>query len=270
MRSTAWIWRIASVASIVTTILLLCGFIYAVRDIMNPSAEHSVGTNTAAEPKATSPGLPPGQTGVVVIGDSLAKGTGDDEGKGFARRTVDLLQAENKAHTVKLLGNLGINGLTTQRLVPMLEETGVQHMLKEANVILLSIGGNDLFAGAQAMQTGDLPTEQELEASVVEASKRLKTIVGRIHSINPDARLVYIGLYNPFSDLKDMREIGNQAVARWNRVALDIVNGVAGANVTPTYDLFVNNLSVYISGDHFHPNGDGYQQIAERIVQGLD
>jgi len=80
---------------------------------------------------------------------------------------------------------------------------------------------------------------------------------------------VYVGLYNPFADLKDVKEAGDQAVANWNLNVLDTMNQYSGTIVIPTYDLFTSNLDRYLSGDHFHPNGDGYQRIAERIVQSI-
>jgi lysophospholipase L1-like esterase len=37
--------------------------------------------------------------------------------------------------------------------------------------------------------------------------------------------------------------------------------------LVPTYDLFELNANKYLYSDHFHPNQDGYERIAERIVQ---
>ncbi|ANS74772.1 hypothetical protein AWM70_09340 [Paenibacillus yonginensis] len=270
MRSSSRLWAAVGLVSGIVTLLLLCGFIYAVNDIANPaSAPHF-----SSEPAKSSPGpsasAPPGQIGVVVIGDSLAKGTGDDEGKGFGQRAVERLQTQDPGREVKLLGNLGINGLLTTGLTDELKENGVQHMLKEANVILLSIGGNDLFQGAEAMENGgELPTAAELNTSIDKASVRFKSIVQQLNKISPGATLVYIGLYNPFSDLEEMRTIGNNGVTRWNTAAQAALNSYDGALLVPTYDLFAGNLAAYLSGDHFHPNSAGYEQIAERIAQSL-
>ncbi|GGA23850.1 GDSL-type esterase/lipase family protein [Paenibacillus physcomitrellae] len=270
MRSSSKLWLIVSLVSGIATLLLLGGFVYAVHDIVNPasapgfSSDIGKGTQEPAE-------LPPtGQIGMVVIGDSLAKGTGDDEGKGFGERAVELLQSKAADRDVKLLGNLGINGLLTSGLTDELQEDGVQHVLKEASVILLSIGGNDLFQGAEALESGgDLPTAAELNTSIDQASERLKTIVAQLKQINPAATLVYIGLYNPFSDIEEMRTVGNNGVVRWNTAAQQTLNQYNGTLMIPTYDLFAGNLSAYLSGDHFHPNSDGYEQIAQRIVQSL-
>ncbi|MNJ00389.1 hypothetical protein D3C73_1597010 [compost metagenome] len=45
------------------------------------------------------------------------------------------------------------------------------------------------------------------------------------------------------------------------------MSSIDGGLVVPTFDLFTLQAGRYLSGDHFHPNGTGYQAIAERIVQ---
>jgi lysophospholipase L1-like esterase len=39
--------------------------------------------------------------------------------------------------------------------------------------------------------------------------------------------------------------------------------------LVPTADLFEQNLTKYMYTDHFHPNQEGYQRMAERAVQAL-
>ncbi|MCM3040050.1 GDSL-type esterase/lipase family protein [Paenibacillus motobuensis] len=264
MNKSSRIWLVTGLLSAVSTLLLIVGFIYAVYDMTVPASEAS----KAKPDSGVQMSVTAAPFDITAIGDSLAKGTGDDTGNGFARRTVQLLTKQGKSS--KLVNNLGINGLTTKALLPTLDEPGVQYGLKQAGIIILSIGGNDLFAGAQSYQSsGELPTEAEMNAAVKTSGENFKKIVSKLKQINPDAQLVYVGLYNPFADLKDVKEAGDQAVANWNLNVLDTMNQYSGTIVIPTYDLFTSNLDRYLSGDHFHPNGDGYQRIAERIVQSI-
>lgn len=266
MNSTSWIWRITSTLSCAATLLLIYGFVAAVAGNLSPAPV----SPPAAAPESGQAPSPAAGTEIraVAIGDSLARGTGDDSGSGFVRRTVDLL--DKNGMNAKLINNLGINGLTTDALLTRLDETGVQYVLKEANVIMLSIGGNDLFAGGQALQSGtEPPSVEKLRATLPAASARLQKILDKLHTINPDARILYLGLYNPFSDLPDLKVPGNAVVSEWNEAALRITNKSDQMSVIPTFDLFEQNLEAYLSSDHFHPNGAGYEAIAERIVQGF-
>lgn len=267
MKSNYSISRLAGYFSIVSTLLLLCGFVYAIMDLYAPSTAE----NTAVQPKEEESGSGATHTAnwsVTALGDSLAKGSGDDTGKGFARRTVEIL--EGQGHDAKLLNNLGINGLTSEQLVKQLEDQGVRYSLSRAGIIILSIGGNDLFAETGLSQESDrLPTQAEMDVAIDHTVVRFKQVVGKIRSINPEATIVYVGLYNPFTDIRDMKALGNYAVYRWNQVALQTMDEFEKIIVIPTFDLFVANAPRYLSNDHFHPSGEGYQVVAERIVQSI-
>lgn len=320
MKDSKWTWRSISLISIAATVLLLAGFVYAVNDILYPKGEaffSSLPQQTTAPAVAVSK-----EVRIMALGDSLAKGTGDNEGSGFVKRTVDGLSTNgNKA---ELLGNMGINGLTTAGLQSKLQDEGVQYALRQANVILLSIGGNDLFRGADLLGSGKegqqiaspdadsaaggLPesagtstnagtgqeagtgtsvtksgssgtaqaaagseeiTPESLLKALPAAAKRLGIILDRIAEINPNAQIYYLGLYNPFGDVPELLVPGNQAVTAWNNAAMDIINKRSNMTLVPTFDLFNRHWQSYLSSDHFHPNGDGYQRISERIVQAV-
>lgn len=305
MNDSKWTWRAVSLISIAATILLLGGFVYAVKDILYPRGEALLTTlpQETAAPAAAADGV----IKIVALGDSLAKGTGDNEGSGFVKRTIDGLTA--KGSKASLTGNLGINGMTTAGLQSRLQQEGVKYALRQSNVILVSIGGNDLFRGSDLLGSsskgqqiaapetestdsggtgtsagsglgageemtggaegaGDL-TPESLLAALPEAAKRLNTILERIAEINPEAQIFYMGLYNPFGDIPELLVPGNQAVTAWNNAAMDIINKHSNMTLVPTFDLFNRHLDKYLSGDHFHPNGDGYQRMSERIVQAV-
>ncbi|MFD1774248.1 GDSL-type esterase/lipase family protein [Paenibacillus rhizophilus] len=295
MNDFKWTWRGASLLSITATLLLLIGFVYAAKDIIYPrGAAHFTETpQSTAAPAAGTDVLK-----VAAVGDSLAKGTGDNTGEGFVRRTVAGLSTDGMK--AELIGNLGINGLTTTGLEDKLKEEGVQYVLRQANIILVSIGGNDLFDGAQSMlneaSEGTVPEggasdsagtpgmstraaggrdelknldPKRLIADLPSVSNRLESILGSISRINPSAKIYYIGLYNPFGDLREMLIPGNQAVTAWNDAAMDIINRNMDMTLVPTLDLFNGHLDKYLSSDHFHPNGDGYQRMADRVVQAV-
>ncbi|WP_046215081.1 GDSL-type esterase/lipase family protein [Paenibacillus wulumuqiensis] len=270
--SSARIWRITSIASIIATLLLIGGFVYAVNDVVNPvGSSYTAGDSAGSGDTGSQAAVDPATEGIRIaaMGDSLAKGTGDDEGSGFVRRTVNLLQQQGV--DAKLVANLGINGQKTNQVLSSLEQSGVQHTLRQSNVIMLSIGANDLFNGGEALGNLDeqAPTAKQLLTNQPQAAARLQKILDRLAEINPDAQIIYLGLYNPFGDLKELRVPGNQAVSAWNMKATGLTNTNEHMMVIPTFDLFQNNLDQYLSADHFHPNGDGYEQIAQRIVQSI-
>ncbi len=286
VNSSKWIWRIVSVASIATTLVLLVGFIYAIKDVNAPQ----VGVENERPSQPIGEGVADSmdkkkEYKIAAIGDSLAKGTGDQTGSGFVKRSVEGL-AKSSSKKTTLLNNLGINGLTTDGLVKKLDEEGVQYVLKQSDIIILSIGGNDLFQGAQLLssakgKSGETTnttststvqdvTAEKITSALPKASAQLKVALEKIRTINPDSYIIYVGLYNPFGDMKELKVVGNEAVTKWNNVALTTINKYENMTLVPTFDLFTHNLKRYLSTDHFHPNAEGYQQIANRIVQGIE
>ncbi|WP_172250564.1 GDSL-type esterase/lipase family protein [Saccharibacillus deserti] len=271
MNSWKWIWRTTAVSSAAATLLLAVGFGYGAKELVFPSANRIDTETSAKAPLAErTPSVEEGNYRIVSIGDSLAKGTGDTTGQGFARRTAALLDKKSERE-VRFLNNLGINGMTTDELLQELEEPGIQYVLKQANVILLSVGANDLFRGGAALQAGtNNPSAAALAEALPAASNRLGEALDRLREINASAQIVYLGLYNPFGDIESLRQAGDEGIAEWNAKAAERIAKGQNMMLTPTFDLFQRNTAAYLSFDHFHPNSAGYQRIAERVVQGLE
>ncbi|WML48879.1 GDSL-type esterase/lipase family protein [Neobacillus sp. PS3-34] len=87
---------------------------------------------------------------VVALGDSLTRGTGDETGKGYVGDVIDEIKKKTKK-PVRLL-NLGINGQRSDQLRAQVGQIEVQRQIQKADIVLMTIGGNDLFRGGRAWQ----------------------------------------------------------------------------------------------------------------------
>lgn len=261
-------WVLIVVFGMGTSLIFMVGFGLGVSDIVSPGSIPFV--------EKLSVSIPESQTNhdkdayhILSLGDSLTRGTGDDTGSGYVRRTIAQLEkAQDKP--VQLLNNLAVNGLRADQLATNLDSESMGYSLKQANVIMLSIGGNDLFQSA----LGNLNQNEALDLATLKAKTAkgiasLKQVLTKLRMWNPDALIVYVGLYNPFADLKEMHKIGNAVVEEWNSAAAEIMNQDDNMLLIPTQDLFEFNIDTYLSNDHFHPNGAGYDAIAARIVQSM-
>jgi len=261
-----------SITAVLSTVLMLTGFGYAIKDMLWPQGDTYIST-TPTEKTPPVPSLADSDSILVTaIGDSLTKGTGDATGDGYVKQAMALLEKQ-WGKPVKLNNNLAINGMRADRLAELLQaDKGYAYSLSQANLILFTIGGNDLFqlaAGTSASQaTGEVDLDQ-LYKQLDSGIERFKTVVERINDINPTARVVYIGLYNPFYDLSELRE-GSLAIQKWNQQAYELLHQYPNMMMVPTFDLFESKIGTYLSADHFHPNHDGYAQIATRVVQALN
>lgn len=264
------LWNVLGPSALAATLVLVGGFVYAVKDMQFTSRTEAPATQEA---RAQGGGLlaEASTIKVTAIGDSLSKGTGDDTGEGYVKQVIRRL-GEVSGKPVQQINNLAVNGLTAARLEQMLKtDKGLAYPIKQANLVLLTIGGNDLFQTAlqESNKSSDDPISVEnVAANIPAAVQSFKSIISSIRSLNPDATIVYSGLYNPFYDIPELRP-GIIPVQTWNDAAFRVLQDDPHAVLVPTLDLFQQQSASYLSSDHFHPNHKGYERIAERIVQAL-
>ncbi|WP_063846102.1 GDSL-type esterase/lipase family protein [Paenibacillus sp. FJAT-27812] len=274
MKAT-WLWRFLAVSSICATTLLCIGFGWAVKDTLYPTLESGEAAieikQDAMTPEAGSL-KEAKEIRIVALGDSLTKGTGDHTGEGYVKQAAEGLRDQWKK-PVKIVNNLAINGLRADQLADRLEhDQGFAYALKSANLIFLSIGGNDLFQNTRAKNTGRKLSAYSmwgLATEIPAALNQLARVVTSLNKINSSAKKVYIGLYNPFYDIKELRG-GSLGVQQWNEEAYTLLHSYPNMMMIPTFDLFEGKIAEHVSNDHFHPNHEGYGKIAARILDSLD
>lgn len=267
MNSANWSWKIAAAAALASTVLFFAGMVYAINDVLNPKAG-DVG-NVSSQPPAESP-VDKNNLQIVALGDSLTKGTGDTTGKGYVGNVRDMLE-KSASKQARILGNYGVNGYRTDQLLHDLQTNStVAQMVRRADIVLLTIGGNDLFAVGRDVFNVDKDRldPEKLKQRMPEPLNRLAQILDKLAELNPQAAIVYIGLYNPFYDL-DESGLGSRQVQEWNNTAMSYAVKHKNMVFVPTFDLFQIHFKQYMYSDHFHPNQLGYERIAARVVQAL-
>ncbi|HJT17027.1 MAG TPA: GDSL-type esterase/lipase family protein [Thermoanaerobaculia bacterium] len=211
---------------------------------------------SVAVTKATNAAPPSNTIAPLILGDSLARGTGDETGLGIGGRVVeDLRQRHIRTNDII---NLAVNGARTGDLLQQLESRNVQALIAAANVIIVSIGGNDLW-GDNWRNAAPQSPEKVMDAVLA----RIGDVVQTIRRANPDARLYIIGLYNPFAGTR-MGMTLSPFINDWNSKLIDRFARDPNIVIVQTADIFKwrDRLSV----DQFHPGNEGYALIARRIA----
>ena len=194
---------------------------------------------------------------VVAIGDSLAYGAGDETGEGIAGRLEEELRSRgvSKVETV----NLGVNGAQTGDVLSRLKQERIRKSLANADAIVLSIGANDLFRSSTSR-------EQVLREPFAIAERilgRIETIVRELHAINPNARVLVLGGYNPVPRHQHAALI-NQYLGLWDTVLAARFESDKRVAVVKMNDIVTpQRLSRY---DYFHPGAAAYREAAKRIA----
>lgn len=250
-----WGLRVTIGISIVISLICISGFMITVKDMLfrdRPSTVSILKPDEKSETKTFT---------IVGLGDSLTRGIGDEDGQGYIGIVKDKLSTTWN-RPISLL-NLAVSGAKSQDLITLLKKEGTQYTLKKASVVVLTMGGNDLFPGVDNL---DKINPTMYTGNIKQFSEDVKTIIELIQTVNPTASIYWLSLYNPFADIKELN--GSQTVTlAWNQTLEQIAQSYPHTYIIPTYDIFQGQLANYLYTDHFHPNKAGYEQMAERLFQ---
>ncbi|MFD5262712.1 SGNH/GDSL hydrolase family protein [Bacillus wiedmannii] len=251
--------KVILLITIASFCLFAYGFVSGVNDVLNPKASNLIKkTDVVAKEKKKT-----GTLKIVSLGDSLTRGVGDKEGIGYIGRVKEDLQKDYKQKVA--LTNLAVSGAKMPDLLKQMESSGAQYSIKQADVIVLTIGGNDLFPGWESLGKVDLETYRpDTETFQNEAKK----IIEKIRKLNTDSPIFWLGLYNPFEDVEDLKGSSN-IVVDWDASLEKLALNDKNVYITPTFDLFQNRGKDLLYSDHFHPNEVGYTYMADRLVQNV-
>lgn len=232
---------------------------------------------------------------IVVFGDSIATG---NNGKTFDFPSLAAKAIDNG----NLLGNYAKNGLTSEDVLNVIKTK--ESSIKEAETVVVSAGANDylkevLSIVSEYMDEGDsfeTMTKEKLEAlkEKMQADKanlvsklsrinavtdvaygNVKSIADEINTINPDAEIYILNLYNPFETASEYDEVGTM-LNNLASTVLDTFNTklrlIKNASVVQVAAAFKGNTKVYMGIDQrdVHPSNAGQIKIASLLTSSVN
>lgn len=253
------LWRLPLAIAVAATLLFAGGFWVALRGALGKP----IG---APPPPAQTPraiGKVAGKRLLLVLGDSLARGTGDESGRGFA---LDVLDAMKKQGPVEI-ANLSVNGAESAEVRELTTSANVRSLAASADVILLSVGGNDLSHSAPR-GGADSPARaiEDIAAARSRFAENLRAILAAVRQANPSAPILVLGLYDPFGSAGPGGRVGGSVILRWNDIIAETSLSTPKTTTVPVFDLFEGRAD-RLATDRFHPNRRGYAAIAARMTQ---
>ena len=219
----------------------------------------------------------------VAIGDSLTQGVGDTTNQGgFVPLLAQSLTNET-GFEVKAI-NYGASGNTSSQILSrMQEKKEIGKDLKQARLMTLTVGGNDLRK-AVLEDTSNLDLDR-FDKPAKRYVKNLKQIIDLARKDNPDLPIYVVGIYNPlylnFPDLTDLQTVVDQ----WNQRTEQTLVAYKDVYFVPVNDLLykgidgksgvteweqgketITNDALY-DEDSFHPNNTGYEIMKEAVLE---
>ncbi|MFC7062500.1 SGNH/GDSL hydrolase family protein [Halobacillus seohaensis] len=203
---------------------------------------------------------------VVAIGDSLTQGVGDSTENGGYIGVLEDTVNENDATANFTIDNFGKRGNRTDQLLTRMDSEEISSSLEEADVVLITIGANNVIQVVEnnftSLSYNDFsPAREEYQA-------QLEKIISKVEESNSNASIYLIGLYNPFNQYFENIPALAQIMSEWNDVSERVIDDHENASFIPIYDVFEGREKELLwDRDHFHPNEEGYKQMAERVLE---
>lgn len=203
----------------------------------------------------------------LALGDSLTRGVGDETGRfGYTKRLATALEKWPGISEVQL-DNRGKNGRRSDQLLSLLEDGHYDEKLSEADLITMTLGGNDVM---KIVKADIFSLKKEMfEKELPRFEKRYTEIVRQIRQRNQTAPIILIGFYNPFSIVTDEDTPFITIIDEWNTSILEIATKDRNACFVPIADLFTTNNEMVYHTDFFHPNASGYEKMTARIIESM-
>ncbi|MCM3717402.1 GDSL-type esterase/lipase family protein [Fictibacillus phosphorivorans] len=248
---------IVSAVSIAATLLWLFGLGWTLQDQFTANEKfqkQKEKTESATSKKED------GNLTIFALGDSLTRGTGDADGKGYVGYLSERLKKKSEQDIT--LFNTAIKGETSRGLLKQLRQSEIQRQVKQADVIMMTIGGNDLFQQGKVLESLD---KNAINGKKQIYLRNIKNIYKQLRELNQDAVIYHVGLYNPFSNLQDAKTTSS-IVRDWNFQTAETAAQFNNIVYVPTFDLFQLQVENYLYSDQFHLNTEGYKLIAERVA----
>jgi lysophospholipase L1-like esterase len=253
-------WYVPAALALALSGVFGSGFVLALtgrfgQPLMPPTGTHAV----PAEPPRD------GTLRIVALGDSITRGTGDRQG-GYAQRAAATLRGRGRPVA---LTNLSNPGDETMDLLRRMRAPEARRQIAAADLVVVSIGGNDLTHSLRPRLGGGAPpADEDLEAPLSRARRNLQTIVAELRALNPDAPVRLVGLYNPFEIAPEGEAEARAQLLAWNNAIAEATHAHSGVIVVPVADLFEGRAE-RLAADHFHPGPRGHALIAERLLSTL-
>ncbi|TKI49084.1 lysophospholipase [Lysinibacillus varians] len=204
----------------------------------------------------------------LALGDSLTDGVGDEYSQdGYVGRLADSMLAWTSISEVKV-ENRGKRGRRSDQLLKLLKKGHYDEELQQAQLISLTMGGNDVMKVVKK----DLFNlkRDAFDKELLTYENRYSKIIGNIRAKNPTVPLLLIGFYNPFSIVTNEANEFDTIITEWNSVIKEIASKDSNACYVSVEDLFDSNEELVYHTDFFHPNAKGYDKMTERILAAME
>lgn len=198
----------------------------------------------------------------TAFGDSLTAGYGVGTGEGFAHVLSGLI--EQRVEKPVSLYTHGMIGATSQQLLTLLlHHAELQKKMKQAQLITLTAGGNDLIQGGRRYARSG--SRWSVYRSLVDIKHNVARMIEIVENWKRGQpyRMIVLELYNPIPEIEDVGFFIEQYNQLLHRFENEKVKAAA------VQQKFVGKVERLMSEDGIHPNQYGHVKMAQAVLSCL-
>jgi lysophospholipase L1-like esterase len=174
--------------------------------------------------------------------------------------------------------NLGKGGLTTTSMAAQLTDPTVRKALAGADVVVVTIGANDLIPLIGQWHLGKCASAC-ISTATTAMQARLQTVLASLNTeVQPGAKVLVTNYWNVFEDGDVADRDYGAGFAAWSdavtKSANVAISAAAAANAEQDVDIYEpfegngdRNPTSLLAADGDHPNAAGHRLIAEALIQ---
>ena len=200
----------------------------------------------------------------LVLGDSIAFGSGLSNPR---EAVYGKVVADTNGYDY---ANYAVPGHTTANLLKRMETEAVRDAIARADIISISIGGNNFLLGNLNALLFDGIVKQDftkLDEIAAGFSADLDTIVNTIRAQNATAAIVLQTLYNPQTGY--IGDVYQQGADRLNKALRAFDAAHPGAILIADVGAALTDSDRDFAEDRIHPSAAGNEKIARVVLQTL-
>lgn len=167
----------------------------------------------------------------------------------------------------------------------MQSDKALKNDLKKADILTITVGGNDVMAVIRKNLANLKVSSFELPEKNYQL--RLQKIVKLARKDNNDLHIYILGIYNPFYlNFPEMTEMQN-VINNWNNKTKEVTSQFEHVHYVPINKQLYRGIDgqegivqsdgdqtrvvndALFNQDHFHPNNIGYQIMSDAVLESI-
>ncbi|MBM7648254.1 lysophospholipase L1-like esterase [Bacillus ectoiniformans] len=205
----------------------------------------------------------------LALGDSLAAGQTPNREIGASYTDLIALALGQSGSLENFSKQFAIPGYTTGQVLEQLKKKEVQKAVKQADLMTISAGANDLLRIVKNDSVRGILTYDAIPAaySLNKVRENYVLLFEQLNQLNPNADIYAMGYYFPYPHVHDQHKPSvNEQLQILNQIIQQEAER-AGATFVPVADSFGTSAKQLIPNPKdVHPSSSGYLEMANSFL----